>query len=132
MGDCAISNKFYLSPAKRRKNRKANSRRRKKQPGSQRGRNKFIDRDRLHSTPQAAVAKQVVTLFDRLQREPREVQLLSLASAFILMSETFGFSTSDTYAAVVNLMKDRTNATGRKTEFDAMKHYLETDVLHDG
>lgn len=71
----------------------------------------------------------MVKLFATIQKSRPEVQLLSLAAAFVIMSETLRFNTNDAYASVVNLMKDPVNATGRGHQFDAMKWHLETELL---
>lgn len=70
----------------------------------------------------------MVKLFATIQNEPRETQLLALAAAFVIQAEALEFSTSDTYAAVVNLMKDPLNASGRDHRFDAMKFHIRTEL----
>lgn len=70
----------------------------------------------------------MVKLFATIQNAPRETQLLALAAAFVIQAEALEFSTSDTYAAVVNLMKDPLNASGRDHRFDAMKFHIRTEL----
>lgn len=70
----------------------------------------------------------MVQLFATIQKQPRETQLLALAAAFVIQADAMGFSTSDTYSAVVNLMKDPLTASGRAVQFDAMKYHIETEL----
>lgn len=70
----------------------------------------------------------MVQLFATVQNQPKEVQLLSLAASFIIMSEALGFATSDAYTAITQLMKDTRNASGRESRFDAMKYHVETEL----
>jgi hypothetical protein len=48
------------------------------------------------------------------------------------MSEALQFETGDAYAAVTNLMKDPTNASGRDHRFDAMKFHIRTELDQRG
>lgn len=123
---------FYLSP----KMRRGYKRRRSRRKAGQR-RKSFIDRDKLMAADQKAVGSAMVKLFAAVQNLPKEVQLLALASAFVLESEVLRFFTSDTYAAVVNLMKDEKTSSRRGLQFDAMKFHLETELcgepeVHNG
>lgn len=70
----------------------------------------------------------MVKLFATIQNQPRETQLLALAAAFVIQSEALGFPANDAYAAVVNLMKDPLNASGRDHRFDAMKFHIQTEL----
>lgn len=74
----------------------------------------------------------MVKLFATIQNAPKETQLLALAAAFVLQAEALGFSTSDTYTAVINLMKDPLNASGREARFDAMKFHISTELDEKG
>lgn len=87
-----------------------------------------IDRDKLNAASQKRVGAETVKIFATLQKLPREVQLLSLAAGFVLMSEVLHFGVTDTMGAVINLMKDPTTASGRGLQFDAMKFHLATEL----
>lgn len=56
------------------------------------------------------------------------MQLLALAAAFVIQSEALHFDTGDAYQAIVNLMKDPTNASGRDHRFDAMAFHIRTEL----
>lgn len=75
------------------------------------------------------VAQKAVKVFDRVQDETPEIQLLTLAAAFILLAESAGIPTQDVYTAILNLMYDPLHNTGRKHQFAALKQYLKEDVL---
>lgn len=92
----------------------------------------LLDRDKLNSASQSEVAKTCVALFDYIQGLPREIQLLSLSAAFVIMSRALRFPTNDVYQAVTNLMKDPANATGVQYQFDAMKWHIETELEKEG
>lgn len=70
--------------------------------------------------------------FAAVQKQPREVQLLALAAAFVIQSEALGFPANDAYAAVINLMKDKTHASGRDHRFDAMAFHVKTELDQGG
>lgn len=74
----------------------------------------------------------MVKLFATVQNMPRETQLLALAAAFVIQSEALGFPTNDAYAAIINLMKDPTNASGRDHRFDAMRFHIQTELDKGG
>lgn len=89
----------------------------------------MVDRDRLNSAPLGAVAKACVQLFDRVKDLPKEVQLLALASTFVIMSKVLRFPTEDTYQAVTNLMRDPTHSERIDHRFAAMQYLMETELL---
>lgn len=91
---------------------------------------KIIDRDKLNMASKDEVAKATVRLFDRIQSLPKEIQLLALAAAFVLMSETYQFPTNDTYSAVKRLMRDKFHSERVDHRFAAMKFHLK-DTLSD-
>lgn len=89
---------------------------------------RFINRDKLNHASAKAVGSAMVELFATLQKKRPELQLLALASAFILVAETFQFPTNDTYAAVVNLWKDPMTSSGKGLQWDAMAYHLRTEL----
>lgn len=91
----------------------------------------MLDRDKLNGAPRGAVAQACVQLFDRIQHLPREIQLLALAGAFVLMSKALRFDSNDTYQAITNLMKDPKNSSGMLAQFDAMRFHIETELSGD-
>lgn len=91
----------------------------------------LLSRDRLNQAPRSAVARLCVRLFDLIQSQPKEHQLLALAGAFVLAAEAFKFSAQDAFQAVKNLMADPTTSTGLGVQFDAMKWHLEEELAHD-
>jgi hypothetical protein len=92
-------------------------------------RKKLISRDALNSASRSAVATAMVSVFDRLQGKPNEVQLLALTGAFALMSEVTEVSPEDARVVVSNLMRDPNTKTRRELRFQAMKAYLNEDLL---
>jgi len=74
------------------------------------------------------VAEATVKLFATIQKQPREVQLLALAAAFVIQSEALRFDTGEAYQAITNLMKDNTHASGRDHRFDAMAFHIRTEL----
>jgi hypothetical protein len=70
----------------------------------------------------------MVEIFAALQKKRPELQLLALASAFVLMAETFNYPTNDTYSAVVNLWRDPLTASGKGLQWDAMAYHLRTEI----
>src|ERR1700744_1964930 len=88
----------------------------------------LVNRDRLIMADRDAVARLAVLLFDRIQMHAnKEEQLLSLAAAFLLMSEAFGVPAQEGFTAVKNMMADPMRASGIYHQFDALRHYLTTN-----
>lgn len=89
----------------------------------------LVDRDKLNSASRATVAATTVRIFDRIQDFPKEVQVLSIAAAFLLAAEASGVSPQEAWQAVSNIMRDPTHATGRHAKFAAMLYHLKTEVF---
>jgi len=93
--------------------------------------NLLVDRDTLMNADRTRVARVCVHLFDSVQDQKKEDQLLGLMTAAVLISEASGHDPQEVYRAALNLMADRINSTGREARFDAMKFHLTTEVLTD-
>lgn len=89
----------------------------------------LVDRDRLMNANKAEVARDTVTVFDRIQHLPKHRQLLALAAAFLLTADASGIPAQDAFTATKNLMKDPLTSTGLSPQFQAMKFHLRTEVL---
>jgi hypothetical protein len=92
----------------------------------------LVNRDAMLNANRAQVARLVVYLFDRVQNEPKEQQLLALAAAFLLMAEATGIPAQDAFVAVKNMMADPMRASGIFHQFDAIKYHLKNEILADG
>lgn len=88
----------------------------------------LVNRDRLNSADKSKVGTAMVSLFDRLQSLPKEVQVLALAGAFALMTEVSKVTAPEAMTAVSNLMYDPLTSTGRAPQFNAMRFHLDTEL----
>lgn len=89
----------------------------------------LVDRDKMNHAPKAEVATTCVSIFDRIQDRPKHLQLLALASAFILLSGACNIPAQDVFAAATNVMKDPLTSTGLGLQFQAMRYHLDTELL---
>jgi hypothetical protein len=74
------------------------------------------------------VADGCVRIFDRIQGWPKEYQILSLASAFLLACTAAGIPAQDAFTATKNLMADPLTQSGLAPQFQAMQYHLNTEV----
>jgi hypothetical protein len=91
----------------------------------------LVDRDKLNHASKSNVASRCVDIFDRIQGWPKELQLLSLAAAFLLSADASGYPAQDAFTAVKNLMADPMTSSGLAPQFQAMRYHLNTEVLAD-
>lgn len=89
----------------------------------------LVDRDRLMNAKRGDVANGCVNIFDKVQRFPKAIQLLSLACSFILLCDASGVPAQDVFTAGKNLMADPLTQTGLGLQFQAMRYHLNTEVL---
>lgn len=91
----------------------------------------LINRDALNNAPRDKVARGCVRVFDRLQSDRKEHQLLALACAFALACRACDVPPQEVYQAASNLMASKMTSTGMLPQFNAMSYYLATEVLAD-
>lgn len=91
----------------------------------------FYNRDKLMNASRREVARNTVSIFDRIQGLGKEAQVLALAAAFILMAQSAKVDTFDAFTAAKNLMADDLHSSGLAPQFAAMKYHLDTELLED-
>jgi hypothetical protein len=93
-------------------------------------RKSLVDRDKLNMASKANVAAACVSVFDRIQGWSRENQLLALAASFVLLADASNIPAQDVFTASKNLMADPLTQSGMSPQFQAMRFYLNTEVLN--
>ncbi len=89
----------------------------------------LIDRDKMNLASKRSVAGLCVRIFSAIENFPRELQLMALAAAFVLLSDATSIPAQDAMTATKNLMADPMTSTGLAPQFQAMRFHLNTDVL---
>ena len=88
----------------------------------------LLDRDKMNDAGRYQVASAAIRALDRIQALPREVQVLALASAFLLTCTVADVPAQDAFTASKNLMYDPMTQTGIAPQFQGVQRYLEEEV----
>jgi hypothetical protein len=88
----------------------------------------LLDRDKMNHADRTRVAAAAIRALDRIQALPREVQLLALATAFILSCDVADTPAQDAFVASKNLMYDPLTQTGIAPQFQGVKRYLQEEI----
>lgn len=80
-----------------------------------------FESDCLAGTSAKRISNNLFKVINPIQDEPREVQVLTLASLFILIVEEYGVSPNTALQVAENMLNDRS----KPVEFNAAKDYVQ-------
>lgn len=84
-----------------------------------------FNKDLMNMAPVKESATSTMRVIDAAQDLPPHLQLIAIVATFKLMIERFDVDPQDAFTVVDNIMN---TAQGSRSEFDAVRMYLENEV----
>jgi len=84
-----------------------------------------LNRDTMNMARPANVANAAMTVLDRLQSFPAEIQIMGAAAVFLELAEHVGIPAQEAFSATKNLIN---GDDGKRPEFAAITAYLQGEI----
>ena len=84
-----------------------------------------LNKDKLNNSDVKGAALAAMTFVDTAQNLPPEDQVLGITATFKLLMEHYQINPQDAFSVANNVMN---HADGRRTEFEAVRLYMENEL----
>lgn len=84
-----------------------------------------LNRDTMNMAAPVLVANASMTVLDRLQDFPAEIQIMGAAAVFLELAEHIGIPAQEAFSATKNLIN---GDDGKRAEFRAITAYLQGEL----